>query len=34
MRLLPLLVAAAATADPLAVNDVCYHFCEDGFWAR
>ena len=29
MRLLPLLVAAAATADPLAVNDVCYHFCED-----
>jgi len=30
MRLLPLLVAAAATADPLAVNDVCYNFCEDG----
>ena len=30
MRLLPLLVAAAATADPLAVNDVCHRFCEDG----
>ena len=30
MRLLPLLVAAAvAEAEPLAVNDVCYRFCED-----
>ena len=31
MRLLPLLVAAAvAEAGPLAANDVCYRFCEDG----
>ena len=31
MLWLPLLVAGlAAATDPLAVNDVCYHFCEDG----
>ena len=31
MRCIPLLVAAAVTgAEPLAANDICYRFCEDG----